>query len=162
MITETRKLYLDACLRPNRSLSPKAYLLVMLLIISISFIAGILFVSMGAFPVLGFFGLDALLIWLAFRSNFRALKQETHVRVSAETIDLSHHRPGQKSVHVVLPTCFTRLELSQAPRRPSELRLSYRDQSWVIGRFLTPSERRDFRQALESAILQARQERHPV
>ena len=38
---------------------------------AISFDAGITFLMMGAWPVLGFFGLDVLAIWWAFRVNYR-------------------------------------------------------------------------------------------
>ncbi|MFX6819290.1 DUF2244 domain-containing protein, partial [Acinetobacter baumannii] len=37
----------------------------------VSFAAGIMFLMMGAWPVLAFFGLDALVIYWAFKLNFR-------------------------------------------------------------------------------------------
>ena len=160
MTDETTPVYLDARLTPSRSLSPTAFLIVMAVVILVSFVAGMAFLSMGAFPVLGFFGLDALLIWFAFRHSFRALNQETCVRVDAEAIALTHRRPGKSPLQLDLPTAFTRVDLLLPERKPSELRLSYRNQTWVIGRFLTPSERRDFKRVLERAVQRARQERY--
>ena len=37
--------------------------------------AGILFVSLGAWPVCGFFGLDVALVYLAFRLSYRSARQ---------------------------------------------------------------------------------------
>ncbi|MEL6726406.1 MAG: DUF2244 domain-containing protein [Pseudomonadota bacterium] len=158
----TQTIYFDATLTPNRSLSPRAFTIVMAIVAGMSFIAGLAFVSMGAFPVIGFFGLDALIIWLAFRYSFRKLKQETRVRVTAEQIDLVHTVPGKAARTATLPTAFTRVRLDFPERRPSELKLAHSDKAWVIGRFLTPAERKSLKTALESAIRNAQNERYPA
>src|SRR6266700_3552403 len=41
---------------------------------AVRFAAGLAFLLMGAWPVLGFFGLDVLVIYWAFRINFRDAK----------------------------------------------------------------------------------------
>ena len=153
-------IYFDATLTPNRSLSPRAFTIVMSVIVGMSFIAGLSFVSMGAFPVIGFFGLDALAIWFAFRWSFRSLKQETRVRVTAEQIELSHAQPGQAPRSAQMPTAFTRVRLDFPARKPSELKLAHGGQAWVIGRFLTPTERQTLKDALETAIWRAQNERY--
>jgi len=153
-------IYFDATLTPNRSLSPRAFTLVMAIVAGMSFVAGLAFVSMGAFPVIGFFGLDALIIWLAFRYSFRKLKQETRVRVTAEQIDLLHEQPGKPVKTASLPTAFARVRLEFPARRPSELKLAHGQKAWVIGRFLTPAERKSLKDALETAIWRAQNERY--
>lgn len=155
-------IYFDATLTPNRSLSPRAFTVVMAVVVAMSFVAGLAFVSMGAFPVIGFFGLDALVIWLAFQWSFRSLKQETRVRVTANQIELQHTRPGQPPRNASLPTAFTKVRLEFPDRRPSELKLAHAGKAWVIGRFLTPAERKSLKDALESAIWKAQNERYPV
>lgn len=155
-------IYFDATLTPNRSLSPRAFTVVMAVVVAMSFIAGLSFVSMGAFPVIGFFGLDALAIWFAFRWSFRNLRQETRVRITAEQIELSHERPGTSLRTASLPTAFTRVRLDFPDRRPSELKLAHGRQAWVIGRFLTPSERKSLKTALETAIRSAQNERYSI
>src|SRR5215475_1262112 len=62
----------SAMLTPHRSLSATGFLLLMVLIGGLSFAAGVTFLLMGAWPVFGFFGLDVLLIYFAFRINYRA------------------------------------------------------------------------------------------
>lgn len=160
MPTETETVYFDATLTPNRSLSPQAFTIVMGVVVAMSFIAGLSFVSLGAFPVIGFFGLDALAIWFAFRWSFRSLKQETRVRVTATQIDMRHTQPGQKPRDASLPTAFTRVQLDFPERKPSELKISHAGKTWIIGRFLTPAERKSLKAALESAIWRAQNERY--
>src|SRR5688572_22145073 len=60
----------EARLKPHRSLSRAGFVAVMAVIAGVSFTAGTVFLMMGAWPIFGFFGLDVLLVWLAFRANF--------------------------------------------------------------------------------------------
>ena len=59
-------IYMDAVLTPNASLSRRAFLLVMGLTVVMSIFSSLIFMPMGAWPVAGFFGLDALALWGAF------------------------------------------------------------------------------------------------
>ncbi|MEL7546665.1 MAG: DUF2244 domain-containing protein [Pseudomonadota bacterium] len=152
--------YMDAVLTPNRSLSPTAFVLIMLAIAILSFIAGIAFLAMGAFPVIGFFGLDALAIWVAFRASFRSQRQETRIRITAEALDLYHIQPGRPDRHETLPTAFARVDLQREGNQPSELHVSHAGRTFVIGRFLAPDERVDLAKALKNAVLRARSERY--
>ena len=61
----------SALLTPHRSLSRTGFLVLMVFLSVVSFAAGLAFLLMGAWPVFGFFGLDVLVIWWAFRINFR-------------------------------------------------------------------------------------------
>lgn len=162
METVPEKIYFDARLTPNRSLSPKAFLTVMGIVGGASFLAGLMFLSMGAFPVIGFFGIDALAIYFAFRWSQRSQRQVTRVKVTAEKIDLIHEEPGRKVRRAEIPTAFARVRLEQPERAPSELQIAYQSQAWVIGRFLTPGERKSLKSALETAIHRARNERYSV
>src|ERR1700709_1808025 len=68
----------SAVLTPHRSLSRTGFLVLMGFVCAISFAAGLAFLLMGAWPGFGFFGLDVLAIYWAFRINFR------HARASEE------------------------------------------------------------------------------
>src|SRR6478735_2866401 len=61
----------EAVITPHRSLGRFGFAVLMMAVGIISFIAGMLFWLMGAWPVLGFFGLDVVLLYWAFRINFR-------------------------------------------------------------------------------------------
>src|SRR6476620_5385316 len=62
----------SAIITPHRSLSGTGFLLVMGLIGLMSFSGGLFFFLLGAWPVIGFLGLDVLLVYWAFRANYRA------------------------------------------------------------------------------------------
>ena len=62
----------SARVTPHRSLNRTGFLVLMTFIGAVSFVAGIAFWMMGAWPVFGFFGLDVLVIYWAFRTNFRS------------------------------------------------------------------------------------------
>ena len=65
----------SALLTPHRSLNRTGFLVLMVLLGAVSFAAGMVFLMMGAWPVFGFFGLDVLAIWWAFRANFRSAQR---------------------------------------------------------------------------------------
>ncbi len=62
----------SAIVTPHRSLGTLGFVVVMVAVGLVSFAAGLAFLLMGAWPVFGFFGLDVLLVYLAFRANYRA------------------------------------------------------------------------------------------
>src|SRR5258706_7111344 len=73
----------SAVVTPHRSLSHAGFLIVMAAVGGISFVAGTAFLLLGAWPVFGFFGLDVLLVYWAFRANYRAAAAFEEVTVTA-------------------------------------------------------------------------------
>lgn len=149
-------IYLDAELRPNASLSPKAFTIVISLIGLFSFSAGILYLSLGAWPVFGFFGLDALAIWYAFRISRRAQSQVTYLRVDNTHVRLWHMQKGKPDKRADLPTAFVRIALCEPGHYNSCLTLQYGERTWIIGRFLPPQARADLATELRIAVQNAR------
>src|ERR1700688_4988023 len=72
----------SALLTPHRSLNRTGFLVLMGFLSTVSFTAGVAFWLMGAWPVFGFFGLDVLAIWWAFRINFRRAKATEEISVT--------------------------------------------------------------------------------
>ena len=62
----------SAVITPHRSLGRVGFLVLMALFGGVSFVAGMVFLLIGAWPVFGFLGLDVLLVYWAFRLNYRA------------------------------------------------------------------------------------------
>src|SRR3990170_732078 len=84
----------SARLAPHRSLGRAGFIVLMALLAGASFAAGIAFLLIGAWPVFGFLGLDVLLVYLAFRANYRAAAafEEVLVTPSALTVRKVSHR----------------------------------------------------------------------
>src|ERR1700750_1374681 len=72
----------SALLTPHRSLNRTGFLLVMAFLSVISFAAGVVFLILGAWPVFGFFGLDILAIYVAFKINFRRARAFEQILVT--------------------------------------------------------------------------------
>ena len=162
-MSDTKEIiYMDAILQPNRSLSDRGFAIVMLIIGIVSFVTGMAFVSMGAIPVIGFFGLDALAIYLAFRLSFRQQREQTRICVTAKELRLSHIKANGSEKHATVPAAFARVHLDEPLTTNSWLRIEYGKTAYVIGRFLTLSERKSLAAAIRNALQAARMERHPA
>jgi uncharacterized membrane protein len=154
--------YMDAELRPNRSLSVNGFRIVMLSMAAMSFFAGLGFLSIGAWPVVGFFGLDVVLIYLAFKLNFKAGAQEREtIRVTAQDISISRtcYR-GQIGWWQVSPA-FARVQVEQLNDYEAAVRLTAGGTSVPLATCLSSPERLAFADALKTALDRARNERYP-
>ena len=154
--------YLDAVLEPPRSLSPRGFDRVMLALGGLNFFLGLGFIAAGAFPVVGFMGLEVLLLWLVFRASFRAQSARTFVRVTAEAVDLRKVDGRGRERRARLPAGFARVELDRDADGPNALRLKASNRAYAIGEYLTPRERESFARRLNEALAEARSERHPL
>src|SRR3954451_17191112 len=79
---EPAPVFFDVILHPHRSLSRGGFIALMTGFGTLSLGVGGFFFLQGAWPVVGFFGLDILLVWLAFRSNYRAARCYETVRLT--------------------------------------------------------------------------------
>ena len=62
------------------------------------------FLAMGAWPVFGFLGLDVLLIYLAFRWNYRSGRVREEIEVSRVRLDIRKYAPsGRMETHQFNP-----------------------------------------------------------
>src|ERR1700675_3713706 len=75
-------------LTPHRGLNRAGFLVLMGFLSAVSFAAGLAFWLMGAWPVFGFFGLDVLAIYWAFRINFRHARAIEEIRVTPTELHL--------------------------------------------------------------------------
>ncbi|MEM8920016.1 MAG: DUF2244 domain-containing protein [Pseudomonadota bacterium] len=156
----TEAVYLDAVLAPNAPLSRRGFAWVMATFGALSLTAGLAFLQLGFFPILGFFGLDVLLVWLIFQASFRTQRQRTYVRVTADSLDLRHVDGRGRETSAHLPSGFARVEIAEpAPRRPGFIKLAASGKAYSIGKFLTAEERHDFAVRLKDALAEARRER---
>ena len=146
-----------AVLTPHRSLSPTGFLIFMLVLGGLSFISGMVFLMAGAWPIFGFFGLDVLLVYWAFRINYRAAYAYEEVTVTASELRLrkvSHH--GRVREWTLNPL-WVRLDRDEHAEFGIErLYLVSRGARLPIGSFLGPDEKASFAQALSAALGEAR------
>ena len=145
-------LLFDAVLYPHRSLPPRGFALLMILISAVSFAAGLAFLLMGAWPVMGFFGLDVLLIYVAFRVSYRSGRISETLRMSRSELSIRRILPNGKMLSWSFQPYWLRVEMDDPPRHRSELTLSSHGRRLVIGAFLSPDERIEVARALRAAL----------
>jgi len=149
-------LYFNARLTPHRSLSQRGFLLLMIAVGAVSFVAGLVFYLAGAWPVVGFFGLDVGLVYIAFRINYRRARTYETLRLSRDDFVVEHvtHR-GEKRTWRFQPY-WLQVLIDEPADREGRLVLRSHGQSLEIGGFLPPAERSDLARALRTALARVR------
>lgn len=142
----------DVVLTPHRSLAPRGFLLLMTSLGLLSFAGGLTFFLLGAWPVVGFLGLDVALVWFAFRLNYRHAQQWQRVtirdgQIAVETIDVYGRRTLWRA-----PTAWLRVELPEPVEPSSRLTLRSHGRRIEFGGFLAPNERAELAAALRAAL----------
>jgi uncharacterized membrane protein len=144
-------LYMDAVLRPHRSLSLAAFRAMLIAVIAINVLVGLFFWAQGAFPVAGFLGLDVLALWLAFRWNYRAARREEHVRVAAGRVHVASIDASGETTHWTLNPVWARVA-----REGAGVLIRAGARQIRLGAFLSPEECASFAAALDAALHRAK------
>ena len=146
----------SAVLTPHRSLSPTGFLFFMGAVVAVSFAAGIAFFLMGAWPVTGFFGLDALLIYLAFRLNYRAGRLYETVDLTGDTLRVTRVSATGRARSWTFNPYWARCEIAEQRGGARHLYLASHGKKLIFGSFLSPEEKADFADALSGALRESR------
>jgi uncharacterized membrane protein len=141
-----------AILTPHRSLGPKGFAVLMTAVCLVSFSTGLLFYLIGAWPVVGFMGLDVALIYIAFKLNYRAARLYETVDLTQSALTVTRVQPSGKAQVWRFNPYWVRLKLEDRIGRSSELSVASHGQRLVFAAFLTDLERQDFAQALSAAL----------
>jgi len=116
-----------------------------------------IFVLMGAWPVFGFFGLDVLLIYLAFRANFRSARAYEEVTVTAAELTLRQVSHRGRVREWTLNPLWVKLErIVHEEFGIERLFLVSHGRRLPIAAFLGPGEKASFAHALSNALGEAR------
>jgi uncharacterized membrane protein len=146
-----------ATITPHRSLGSTGFLVLMLCIGALSFICGMMFLILGAWPVSGFLGLDVVLIYFAFRANFRAARAYEEVTVTASELTLRMVNPRGGVREWTLNPVWVRLDrIVDEEFGIERLFLVSRGQRLSIASFLGPDEKASFARALSTALGEAK------
>lgn len=131
---------------PYRSLPPRGFALVMMSLGGLAFCIGLGFFLMGAWPVIGFLGLELLVVWVAFKMNYRAARRRQQLTATSQQLTIEDVSPAGDSRTTEVPTAWAQVELT--PRDEPVMRARERQKVIVrshgrateIGGFLHPAE----------------------
>jgi uncharacterized membrane protein len=152
----------ERVLLPHRSLPPRGFHLLMLILGLISLAVGIGFVSIGAWPVMGFFGLDVLLVYVAFRLNYRSARRSETIRLAGDAFTIERvDARGQRRMWRFQPF-WLRVILEEQGDEWNRLLVASHGRSLVIGDIVTPAIRRELAASIREALKRWRDALNPA
>lgn len=146
----------DAVLYPQRSLGPRGFRIFMAAVIGVSAAFGIGFWLIGAWPVFGFLGLDVVLIYFAFRINYRRARLSETVRLTREKLTVRRFSPDGRVQAWDFQPYWLRVDVERPEEPDCQLSIASHGRRLIIGSFLSPEERLDFAKALRDALSRCR------
>jgi len=147
----------SAVLTPYRSLGGPEFWIFMALAAALMAVAGVVFLAVGAWPVFGFFGLDIVILFFAFRANYRSGLACEEVTVTAAALTVRKRGPGGEVTEWSANPVWVRLHRDTHEEfGVQRLALVTRGRAFTIASFLGPDEKASFANALAAAIGEAR------
>ena len=147
----------SALLTPHRSLGSVGFVVLMAVLAGISFVGGVMFYIVGAWPVVGFLGIDVALVYWAFRMNYRAAAAYEEVTVTASELRVKKvsHR-GEVAEWSLNPLWVKLDRVTHEEFGLLHLFLVSRGKRLAVAGFLGPTEKESFAKALAAAIGEAK------
>ncbi len=149
--------FFEALLTPHRSLGRTGFMLIMGALLFSWAVTGAIFLSYGAWPVFGVFGLDVIGLYIAFRLNYRAARAREEVSVSRTALDIRKVAPSGKAEAHHFNPFWARFSVA----RHSEIGITGMEVEGqgdrvAIGAFLNPDDRESFAAAFSRALSKAK------
>ncbi len=146
------RVFFDAILHPHRSLGRGGFRVLMGVVILLNLLVAGFFLAYGAWPVVPFCGLDVLVLWLAFRVNYRSARLYERVRLTEAdlTVQRVHWKAPER--RWTFHPYWLRISHDERPDHSRQVTLSSHGQSVGVGAFLSPEERSAFASALDDAL----------
>lgn len=120
-------------------------------------VTGAIFLSHGAWPVFGFFGLDVVGLYIAFRVNYRAARAREEVSVSRTALDIRKVAPSGKSQAHHFNPFWARFSVARHSEIGiTKMAVEAQGESVAIGGFLNPDDRESFAKAFARALSTAK------
>lgn len=142
---------------PHRSMTPRAFYVFIVAFCVAQLIFALPFLVMGAWPVAGFMGLDALALWIAFRISFRdARAYETLDVTPLELVFAKVAASGRRREWRFNPS-WVRLEQQVHEEFGTlSVALVFRGEMVEVGSFLGPDQKAELARDLARALAAAR------
>jgi uncharacterized membrane protein len=146
-----------ATLTPHRSLGPKGFLAVMTFVGLVSFVGGLAFWRMGAWPICGFFGLDVALVYIAFRVNYRAARAFEEVAMTRKTLTVRQVDRRGRSRQFSFDPYWAKFEVERQPEWGIiSMRIKSHGKWLPVGAFLALEDQENFAKAFAAALAAVR------
>jgi uncharacterized membrane protein len=154
---ETEPPIYAAVLTPHRSLGRRGFMAVMAVLSAMSLMVGLIFWSIGAWPIPGFLGLDVLLVYAAFRLSYRQARAAEEILLSRSALTVRRIAADGTTAEMGLNPYWARLEVDRHPEFGIlRMAIAWQGHRLAIGRFLGAREREKFAREFSAALAEAR------
>lgn len=144
-------------LTPHRSMSPKGLRVVVGLIALFCALPGLVFFSLGAWPIVGFMGLDLVAIGFAFWVSFQSGKRREVITLWSDRLEVTAtDAKGQAQTALFDPAKVRLIVARDFDERTTGLRLREADHEIEFGAFLTQDEKSGLAKVFGTALRKAR------
>ncbi|WP_375451121.1 DUF2244 domain-containing protein [uncultured Devosia sp.] len=144
-------------LTPHRSLTPRGMRLVVLLVAALAAFPGVIFFLLGAWPVVGFMGLDVLAIALALYVAMRREKRREQLTLWSDRLELvTTDAKGAQARTQLVPRTVRLVIDRDFNERTTALKLRTAKGETEIGAFLTQDDKASLAKAFGTALRKAR------
>jgi uncharacterized membrane protein len=144
---------LDITVLPYRSLSKKNFRNLMIIVSIIFFSIGVFFWSLGAWPVFGFLGLDVLLLYLAFKINYKKGEIFENLKLFKSNLVITRVFPSGKAQKWSLEPYWTKADLLNTSPNEYKLVLKSKEKVVLLGAFLNLNDKKRLMKRINNALL---------
>ncbi len=142
-------------LRPYVSLSGRGFFILMGFVAAVSFAVGLFFASLGAWPVFGFYGLEVVLLYAAFRWTYYRARRCERIEISPQSVTITQISADGDERSWRCHPYWVKLDLLP-PQHPAddigELVFSSRGEYVPVGAFLAPPEKQALHAELKKEL----------
>jgi uncharacterized membrane protein len=154
--TQARPLF-AATLTPNNSLSGAGQQAVVAVAVVLASVPGMVFFSMGAWPIVGFLGLDLVAVLWALAAARRRARAYEKVTLWPDQLELIRGDGRGHETRLVFNPFFVRLVIDRDfDERTRALRLRVGEELHEFGAFLSPDDKASFAKVFGTALRKAR------
>ena len=124
-----------------------------MIIVSIIFFSiGVFFWSLGAWPVFGFLGLDVLLLYLAFKINYKKGEIFENLKLFKSNLIITRVFPSGKAQKWSLEPYWTKVDLLTTSPNEYKLVLKSREKVVLLGAFLNLNDKKKLMKRINDAL----------
>ena len=141
---------------PYRSLSLQGFRILIAVLASLMSLIGLGFYLIGAWPVVGFLGLEIFIVWYAFKWNYRSGQLVETVAITPQQVDIIRTDWRGRSRTICLNGVWIKAELDTKEKKRCRLYLRHHAIKLEIGAFMPPAEKPSLAVALNEAFARLR------
>ena len=149
--------FFKALLVPYRSLGRRGFIILMGSLVAAWLFVSVVFLSLGAWPIIGFFGLDVLALYVAFRLNYRAARVREEIVLSRTSLLIRKVPLSGRVEEYSFNPFWAGFKIQRHPEiGVTEMAVETRGKRILLGSFLNPADREDFATAFSRALYTAK------